>query len=818
MWFRRSPHAVTAIALIAAAPVHAEVPDWAPGPAKFAVTPFENHVASGRALDWIIAEAPFELAEKTEAVLGLDPLNEPLYVPGEQVPADPDTVAAYGAKLGAQFVVTGWFDKPGDVLRIDAIVWKIDRGSATVAGEAKQSGPPTSYHQILGDVIEGAWSKAGFTVDVARREQLSRALAKDEYPVFMMGRGLGYMTGAIAAMTGGAGPDLKAADHDLERAVFLDPKLYEAQRLIGELDLATSPPGDPKAEARAAGKFNYATDLAPDDIASLRAASLAAARAGKWEVARDGLVKLVARRPWDLDARYQLGAALWQLGDAKAAERQLVQVTAHAPDHLAARHVLVLIHASRSDTRALIAELEAIAKRAPDDLDVRGDLATAYGAIGEWAKSGDALEQVAAARPEDMAVAVRVGDARRKAGDLKAALSWYAKASRIAPESSLPGFAYAQAEYDAGELAEAARTYTALQKFAFDVPAAWQALGAIAIVQNRADDAAWYLRRAAKAAPRSLITRRALIAAELMRKDSAAAHAQLDVALAAWPDDAQLHYLAGIAYAQDGDRKTARDEQARAIACAPGYAPARSALDALDAGGSPVLAWTPELVRPWGDGEALAAALDQFAAVGAAMAIVRAEYQGQVVHILGALGQGPAATVKPGSVKLCPAGELAVNWAAAQRALAAYERLGVELEAEYRYLARHEDAGLAAALLPNARAALAHAQHDFQLALADVSELRQEWVRGAQAELRVVGCSDRLLAAAAADPSRYHVIEEDRPETVPTQAPPRARPRSTFFVDNTGCPDPVSVWIDGQPIGQVAPGRRSALVADAGAR
>jgi hypothetical protein len=91
-------------------------------------------------------------------------------------------------------------------------------------------------------------------------------------------------------------------------------------------------------------------------------------------------------------------------------------------------------------------------------------------------------------------------------------------------------------------------------------------------------------------------------------------------------------------------------------------------------------------------------------------------------------------------------------------------------------------------------------------------------VRAIGSELRAVGCTDKLLAAAVADPGHYHVIEEDRPEPVPTHAVARAKPRSTFFVDNTRCRDPVDVWIDGRQIGQVAPGRRSALVADGGER
>ena len=62
------------------------------------------------------------------------------------------------------------------------------------------------------------------------------------------------------------------------------------------------------------------------------------------------------------------------------------------------------------------------------------------------------------------------------------------------------------------------------------------------------------------------------------------------------------------------------------------------------------------------------------------------------------------------------------------------------------------------------------------------------------------------------------MIVEDRPTAIPQTQPPRPRPRATFYVDNTNCPDPVDVWIDGEPLGQVAPGRRSALVGDGGER
>jgi hypothetical protein len=102
--------------------------------------------------------------------------------------------------------------------------------------------------------------------------------------------------------------------------------------------------------------------------------------------------------------------------------------------------------------------------------------------------------------------------------------------------------------------------------------------------------------------------------------------------------------------------------------------------------------------------------------------------------------------------------------------------------------------------------------------LADVGELRAEWSRGLGPELRAAQCSDALLAAALREPSRYVGADVDEPERIPPVAPPRPRARATFYVDNTRCHDPVDVWIDGAPLGQVSPGRRSALVADGGPR
>ncbi|HEX5061553.1 MAG TPA: tetratricopeptide repeat protein [Kofleriaceae bacterium] len=803
------------------------VPDYTAGPIKIAVTPFENHVPNGKSLEWVVAEAPFEIAEKAENILDLEAVNAPLYVPGERVPAESDTVADFAKKMGAKLVITGWYDRLGEQLRLVVLVWQADGANAKVVGEAQRIGAVGSYHKTLGDAMAEAFGEAGIPVDNARTERLSRTLSNDIYPVFMMGRGLGNFSGALAAMSSvfgtgagsgsaATGPDLKAAEHDLERAVFLDPKLFEAQRLLGELYMQTAA-GDPKLINKATGKFNYAADLAPDDAPSLRAAAFAMARAQKWEVALDLFRKLVTRRPWDLEARYQLGAALWQTGNAKAAERQLEQVTAKQPDHLPARRVLVLIHSAHNDTPRLIRELEAIAQRAPDDLDVKADLATAYGAMKQWPKMIGALEEIEKQRPNDLALLVRLGDAYRKHGTLDKALAAYQRAGHIDRDVSLPGFAAAQALFDANRLPEAIKAYQLLQNGS-DRAAAEHALGTIAYLQGRADEAAWYMRQSARSAPRNLTMRRAVIAAELLRKDAPAARVQLDYALATWPHDGFLHYFSGVAYHLAGDDTQARTELTTALAETPGLPAATAALAALGARSPLAVDYKPELVRPWGDGDALQAAIESYAATSTAMARVRADYQNQVLALLGALGQGPKTTVKAGSVKTCPVTQVAKPWETAQKSLQKYAQLGAELETTYRFIARHDEVGMTASLLPNARTQVAGAKKSYRTALADMGELRSEWTRGLTPELRVVGCSDKLLQAALKDPMRYRVVQEDKPEITGAHQAPRPKPRVTFFVDNTRCADTVDVWIDGEHIGQVAPGRRSALVTDGGAR
>src|SRR5207244_7221022 len=102
-----------------------------------------------------------------------------------------------------------------------------------------------------------------------------------------------------------------------------------------------------------------------------------------------------------------------------------------------------------------------------------------------------------------------------------------------------------------------------------------------------------------------------------------------------------------------GGKTEARAELVAATKEMPGLVPASTALAALDAGGTFQLAYTPEVVRPWGDAEALQQALDRFAVTATTMGTVRAAYQSQVLTLLGAVGKGPLRSPTAQPVKVC---------------------------------------------------------------------------------------------------------------------------------------------------------------------
>ena len=783
-------------------------------PPRVAIMPFENR-ASVRPLDWLIAGVPLTMHDRLEADHGLDIAGGPLIVHKTVPMLSSESIVAYAQEAGGDdvhWVITGWVSRPNWELRINATVWRIDDSGlgippAIAVASAERVGAFGEYARFVDDIVGELSTAAGWPSKAKSDTAASPAApsANDMYALTLAGRGLGRLTGVVSApgetsfelpvpellaapAHGPAPAELTAALHDLTRATFIDPKMVAAQWLLGEAMLRDT--GDPQAARKAISKFNYAVDLAPNYLPAVRAAADAAVEQGKRDQALELWTRVVQRRPWDLDARYHLGAALWDTGDATLATRELERVTHSRPDYVPARRVLALIHAARGDNRALISELEAISIRAPDDIAVRADLGAAYAATRRWSDSIAAYATVVAARPADVTLRKRLGDLERSSGDLSAATRWYDAAIALAPDDPRAYFAEARVLIDRGMLADAKKLLIRAQRFTSLLGATYLAIGQVSLHQNLADDAAWYLRRAVKMQPRSVDARVAVVVAEASRHDVGAAKAQLIPALAAWPRDARLQKLN----------------------------------DALAAAGTPTVE-PPTIDLPFGDSDELIAHVLRFTILDAELAATRAQVQGLDVSILSALGQGPTfAQVAPRSPdRACPIAAVVRPWRAAKSSRTSFLHAGVELEEAYAWIARHDELGETLALLPGQRADVAAATHAFALDRADLRELDAGWA-AVKRELAYDRCSDVLLDAASADPQRYRVeapaLESGAIAAIAmgSSRPPRPPRRVSFFVDNRECKSSVEALVDGEVAGTVVAGERGALVAPEGRR
>ena len=215
---------------------------------------------------------------------------------------------------------------------------------------------------------------------------------------------------------------------------------YEAQRVLGELYLALSP-GDPKARREGRGKFNYANDLAPDDLASLRAAAIV----GGGRQAR-GRARAVPQAGDDaaVGSRRALPA---RRGDVAHRRRRRRRAPARAGHRARARSPRGASRA-RADPRVAQRHGEA-GHRARGDRDARAGRSRGQGRPRDRLRRARQVGQVdRGARGDRRGARARsraAGPDRRRPPparhDLDGALAWYARAGKLAPESSLPGFA-----------------------------------------------------------------------------------------------------------------------------------------------------------------------------------------------------------------------------------------------------------------------------------------------------------------------------------------------------------------------------------------
>jgi len=541
-------------------------------PTGYAVMPFENRSQIG-SMEWMRVAIPFELAEKLEAHPQLRALYGTLVLVDGRPPAtiDADSVAAFAAASGAELVWTGWTERASNWdLTVGFQLWRVIDGAAESVGEVDQRGDFKDVHVMTNEALKELCAAAEIPIAAPFAEEVLRIPTEDHYAFTLFGRGLLWMHGL------GKRPHLSNARKNLEKALFIDPKLAEAHRLMAVVHLWKKKP------AKARGQLGFALDLRPSYYAALAGQGRVLYEAGKVQAAQELFEKMLVLRPWDMELRFELGKLFWENGDADASLAELERVVDANPEHLPARRVLVLVHASRGDGADLVKQLEAVAELDPDDLATKLDLGAAYAAVDRYEDAVATYEAIIADNPKHLQALKFTGDLYRRRGELDKAIGFYTRALHANSSDPRPYFLLGQAYVDAGDDKKARRVYQRAQKFKRYLPETYNNLGSIAYRQRRYGEARWYVKRAVRYRPSNPRFRYNMALIYSVLRDLPGAIEQLEAGLEKAPDDVALLYLRGVVMLRTGDADTAKASFERVLELDEDHEDARHNLSLLE--------------------------------------------------------------------------------------------------------------------------------------------------------------------------------------------------------------------------------------------
>jgi Flp pilus assembly protein TadD len=553
------------------APTVPAVPARIPDP--FAVMAFENR-SGAEALGWTSAGMAFLVGEKAEGSRSLRPVYGPLVVPaGPPVAVSPRSVAEFARGVGARWVWTGWVARPDWDLQLGISLWRVDgaEGDAVRIGEVVRRGQFAGYSEYAGAAVVALCAQARIRLDAAETREIERSPSTDFYAYTLFGRGLSALLG-----TEGEPENLDKALKNVQRSVFVDPKLAEAQRVLAGIYAVQG------KENKAKGRLAYALSMRPDYYPALVAGATMARDGGKLDQARELYERALTVRPWDLEARYLLGKTMWDSGDADGAFRELSRVVEKRPRDVRARRVLVLIHASRGDNADLAGELEAVAKLDPTDETTRMDLAAAYAAMGRIDDAIKAYKGIVHQNPRQAQALKFLGDLFKRQGQVDRAVQYYGEAVKADPDDPRAYFLLGAIHVKAGDDKQAKRIYQQAQRFKKYLAETYNNLGAIAYRERDLQAAMWYHRRAVLRRPGSARFRYNYALSLSASKYTDEALSQVDAALKMEPNHVELHYLRGVILLRRGEADKARQEFEKTLALNAKHDGARHNIKVID--------------------------------------------------------------------------------------------------------------------------------------------------------------------------------------------------------------------------------------------
>ncbi len=195
---------------------------------------------------------------------------------------------------------------------------------------------------------------------------------------------------------------LEEATAEARQAARLDPKLPEARRLLGSLELAASEK-DPSRLDAAIQELAAAAKLAPGDVgttATLARALLARGKAAEAARLLDGLPE-ARTQPGLLRLSAQAQARSGRLRDAEASYRSLLERDPLDRDALAA---LVDLYEGADRLEEALDFLRGLEKREPDNTAVSERITLDLARAGRFEEAERRARELAARRPENRAI------------------------------------------------------------------------------------------------------------------------------------------------------------------------------------------------------------------------------------------------------------------------------------------------------------------------------------------------------------------------------------------------------------------------------
>jgi tetratricopeptide (TPR) repeat protein len=330
---------------------------------------------------------------------------------------------------------------------------------------------------------------------------------------------------------------------------------------------------------QAAGAFADLVDVLPDDLGARNALALSRAQCGEVQEAIAELEKALGRDRHDPDTLCNLGLLHQSRGSAGAAEQCLTSALQRFPRHVPSRYNRGVCAMARGWYQSAIDDFAAATRAAPAYARGHVQEAICWHRLGRSARALEGarralrhgaddfqvlynggtlllreqpvdpalreLEKAYELDPESVDVIVNLGVACYLAGRSRRALDHFRAAVRMDPRHANARYDCAVAYNMAEMYGEAESQLEELLAAYPEFPEAFNAIGAVRLLQGRLVEAAAQLRRAADAMPRSAIARSNLGLTYYLQGDLAAAGEQVRYAAALDPTLAAAQDLAG---------------------------------------------------------------------------------------------------------------------------------------------------------------------------------------------------------------------------------------------------------------------------------